>query len=167
MAAPPVTAATFVAVAGPAVPDVTDPIDPAWVDPRSSALLAIDEGTYWATVTGEGTDDSGARYVTFRLVQAFFGAACTAQFGDDSCDNDLGTLESPSGTMPMFLGAGRTTVSDPSTQQSYEISGDTLFDLVAGSTVAGAPADFLYLPFAFLLHVQGGQIVSAEQVWTP
>ena len=67
-----------------------------------------------------------------------------AQFGADSCDNDLGTLESPSGTVPMFLGASRVTVADPSTQQSYEISGDTLFDLISGATsVAGTPADFL------------------------
>ena len=147
---------------------MTDPIDPAWVDPASGTLLAIDEGTYWATVAGQGTDDSGARYVTFRLVQAFFGAACTAQFGADSCDNDLGTLESPSGTMPMFLGASRVTVADPSTQQSYEISGDTLFDLVAGATRSPVrPPTSSTRPFAYLVQVQGGQVVSAEQVWTP
>ena len=70
--------------------------------------------------------------------------------------------------MPMFLGASRITVADPSTQQSYEISGDMLFELVADPTVAvGAPADYIYAPFAYLLQVQGGQIVAAEQVWTP
>ncbi len=174
--APPVTpastsaapAAGFTPVAPPAVPDATAPIEAAWVDPESNVLLAIDDGSYWATVAGQGTDDSGVKFVTYKLTQAFFGQACITQFGDDACDNDLGTLESPSGTMPMFLGASRITVADPSTQQSYEIAGDRLFELLADPTGApDAPAGYIYAPFAYLLQVQGGQIVSAEQVWTP
>ena len=123
---------------GPAVPDATHPIDAAWVDPATQELLSVDDGTYWATVVGHGTGDGGAQFVTFRLAQAFFGDACTAQFGADACDNDLGTLESPTGTMPLFLGAGRITVADPSTQQSYAISGDVLFELIADPTAASA-----------------------------
>jgi hypothetical protein len=158
----------FVTVAGPAVPDQTDPIDPAWVDPATQELLNVDDGTYWATATGQGTADGGAQFVTFKLVQAFFGSACTARFGADSCDNDIGTLESPSGTMPMFLGSAAVTVADPTTQESYAISAQQLFSLVGDPTNApGAPAGYVYVPFAYLIHVAGGQIVSADQVWSP
>jgi hypothetical protein len=155
-------------VPGPAVPDATHPIDAAWVDPATQELLSVDDGTYWATVVGQGTGDGGARFISFRFAQAFFGDACTAKFGNDACDNDLGTLETPSGTMPLFLGASRISVADPSTQQSYAVSGDVLFELLADPTAAvGAPPGYLYAPFAYLLQVQGGQIVVAEQVWTP
>ena len=43
-----------------------------------------------------------------------------------------------------------------------------LFELIADPTAAvGAPDGYLYAPFASLLRVVGGQVVSAEQVWTP
>jgi hypothetical protein len=158
----------FVPVAGPAVPDQTDPIDPAWVDPATQELLDVADGTYWATATGQGTADGGAQFVTFKLVQAFFGSACTARFGADSCDNDIGTLETPSGTMPMFLGAATVTVADPMNQQSYAISGEQLFSFLADPTnAAGAPDGYVYVPFAYLLRIEGGQIVDADQVWSP
>ncbi len=112
--------------------------------------------------------DSGLQFVTFKLTQAFFGEACTAQFGADGCDNDVGTLEEPSGTMPMFVSAGLLTVADPTTQQSYVISGDMLVGLLSDPTGAGTLVPgYVYVPFPYLLHVTGGQIVSAEQVWTP
>ncbi|MFT3855567.1 MAG: hypothetical protein QM733_22985 [Ilumatobacteraceae bacterium] len=146
---------------------MTHPIDASWVDPASQQLLTVDDGQYWGTAAGTGTG-AGMKFVTFRLVQVFFGDACTVQFGDDGCDNDYGTLESPAGTMPMFFGAGRITVADPSTQDSYEIGGDTLAALLADPAAqVGAPAGYVYAPFAYLLQVQGGQITSAEQVWTP
>lgn len=148
---------------------MTHAIDAAWVDPATQSLLTVEDGSYWGTVVGQGIGDVGEQYLMFRLTQAFFGDACTAEFGDDSCDNDIGTLETPSGTMPLHVGAVRTTVSDPSTQQSYQVGSDVLFALVANPTAppAGAPADYLYAPFAYLVQVSGGQIVSAEQVWTP
>ena len=151
---------------GPAVPDQTDPIDPSWPDPATGELQSVADGTYWGTVVGHG--GSGPQFVTFKLTQAFFGEACTAQFGADGCDNDVATLEEPSGTMPMFISAGLLTVADPTTQQSYVISGDMLVDLLSDPTGAGTLVPgYVYVPFPYLLHVTGGQIVSAEQVWTP
>ena len=104
---------------GPAVPDATHPIDAAWPDPATSELQSVADGTYWATVR-PGTATAVPQFVTFRLTQAFFGEACTAQFGADGCDNDIGTLEEPSGTMPMFIG-GELASPSPTrrTQQSY------------------------------------------------
>jgi len=52
------------------------------------------------------------------------------------------------------------------TQQSYMVT----FDVLAGSLanpVASSADGYVYVPFPYLLHVEGGQIVSAEQVWTP
>jgi hypothetical protein len=161
-------AAPFTPTTAPAVPDITHDVDATWVDPSTQELLSVDDGQYWATVVAPGTDEGGVRFVTLRLVQAFFGDACTARFGSDGCDNDYATLESPTGTMPMFLGAGRISVADPSTQESYEIGGDTLWELLADPTAAvGAPPGYIYAPFAYLVQVQGGQVTSAEQVWTP
>ncbi|MEO5898861.1 MAG: hypothetical protein ABIR68_01870, partial [Ilumatobacteraceae bacterium] len=112
--------------------------------------------------------DSPQRFVGFKLIQAFFGAACTAKFGDDSCDNDFATLEAPTGAFPLYLGTARLTVADAVTQKSFQVTNDELFGLVGGNPpTAAAPAGFTYVPFAFLLNVEGGQIVSAEQVWTP
>jgi len=70
--------------------------------------------------------------------------------------------------MPMFVSAGLLTVADPTTQQSYVISGDMLIGLLSDPTGAGTLVPgYVYVPFPYLLHVTGGQIVSAEQVWTP
>ena len=74
--------AAFTPVPGPDVPDVTHPVEAAWVDPASQELLSVDDGD-WATVTGVCTADGGERFVTFRLAQAFFGDACTARFRAD------------------------------------------------------------------------------------
>ena len=157
---------TIAPAPGPAVPDQTDPIDPSWPDPATGELQSVADGTYWGTVVGHG--GSGPQFVTFKLTQAFFGEACTAQFGADGCDNDVATLEEPSGTMPMFISAGLLTVADPTTQQSYVISGDMLIGLLSDPTGAGTLVPgYVYVPFPYLLHVTGGQIVSAEQVWTP
>ena len=43
-----------------------------------------------------------------------------------------------------------------------------LVDLLSDPTGAGTLVPgYVYVPFPYLLHVTGGQIVSAEQVWTP
>jgi hypothetical protein len=148
---------------------MTAPIDPAWVEANGETLgTAIADGTYWASATGAG--EGTKQFITFHLVQAFFGATCTAQFADDpdACDNDYGTLESPSGDFPMFIDAATVSVADATTQKSYAVSGDELYRLVGGGVPADdAPAGYSYVGFAYLVTVHGGAIVKASQVWTP
>ncbi|MEO5723564.1 MAG: hypothetical protein ABIQ39_11195, partial [Ilumatobacteraceae bacterium] len=160
-------AVAYTDTAGPAVPNQTDPIDAAWVS-TSGALTGVADGTYWASAAGVGQGKQ--TFITFRFVQAFFGDACTKHFAgvENSCDNDLGTQEDPHGTMAMIVGTAKVTVADAATQKSYLIDGSELARLLAGKTPnAAAPADYTYVPFSFLVKVGGGQIVSAEQVWTP
>ncbi|MEO5900081.1 MAG: hypothetical protein ABIR68_08110, partial [Ilumatobacteraceae bacterium] len=76
----PAAPADFTPVAGPSVGDQTSAIDPAWLGADGVTLTTVADGTYWATLAGEG--DSPQRFVGFKLTQAFFGAACTAKFGD-------------------------------------------------------------------------------------
>ena len=135
-------------------------------------LSGVADGTYWAVASGTG--DAPQKYVDMRFVQAFFGEACRTQFGDsdDACRNDYGTLETPTGTMRLFVGTAAVTVADPSTQASYSIDVGELHRLLAPTSEpstpgAGAPEGFIFVPFAFLVRVAGGQIVTAEQVWTP
>ncbi len=171
-AAPPVAQpALYGPAPAPATPTQTDPIDPAWVQPDGT-LAGVADGSYWGVATGVG--DAPQKYVGLRLVQAFFGDACRAKFGDgdDVCRNDYGTLESPTGTLQLFVGTAAVTVSDPSTQASYAIDVAELHRLLgappgAATPGPGAPAGYLFVPFAFLVRIAGGQIVSAEQVWTP
>lgn len=162
----PAAPADYAPVAGPSVGGETNAIDPSWLGADGVTLTTVADGTYWATLAGEG--DTPQPFVNFKLTQAFFGAACTAKFGDASCDNDLATLETPTGAFPLYLATARLTVADAVTQRSFQVTNDELFGLVGGKPPgAAAPAGFTYVPFAFLLTVQGGQIVAAEQVWTP
>lgn len=155
----------------PATPNATDAIDPASVQADGS-LSGVADGTYWGVASGTG--DTPQKYVDLRFVQAFFGEACSAQFGGsaDACRNDYGTLETPTGTVRLFVGAAAVTVADPSTQASYAIDVAELQRLLASplgtaTPHVGAPEGYIFVPFAFLVRVAGGQIVTAEQVWTP
>ena len=60
------------------------------------------------------------------------------------------------------------SVADAATQQSYQISGAELNELLlGGEPPAGAPADYLYSGFGYLVTYEGGEITRLEQWWTP
>ena len=110
----------------------------------------------------------GASYVTFRLVQAFFGAGVhravrrgqlrqRPRHAGVAGGHDADVPRRRAGSPWPTRARSRATRSAATRCSSCSPI----------RPVAGAPADYIYLPFAYLLHVQGGQIVSAEQVWTP
>ncbi|MBI4884239.1 MAG: hypothetical protein HY826_09320, partial [Actinobacteria bacterium] len=130
----------------------------------SSGVLA--DGAYWVGYNGgeKLTPD-----VT--VYQAFFGAECISKAAEvgDECLNDIFILDPPTrdiNDLP-FATDVHLTVSDSNTQLSYWISPDELVQIRASSPSAGAPAGYGFVPFAFLMTVQGGEIVKFEQVWTP
>lgn len=161
-------ARAYAPVPGPTLPEVTTAIDPGWLQADGRTLGRVADGAYWAEVTGTGTGPR--QFVELRLIQAFFDDACTARFGtgDDACNNDYGILEQPSGLFPAFVDTPYVTVVDEATKESYAVGGAELYSLAAGRAPgSGAPRDFLYVPFPFLVTVEGGAVVRLEQVWVP
>ena len=177
-AAPP--AATTPATAAPATPAPTTPAPPTRnlydqvdgpsvpsgrTDPFvSSGVLA--DGVYWVRYNGGETLTPD-----ITVFQAFFGQECIDQATavGDECLNDIFVPDPPSrdiADLP-FANDVFLTVAAEDTQLSYWITPDELRTIRSGSpSVADAPGG-IFVPFAFLMTVQGGAITKFEQVWTP
>lgn len=154
------SAGEYIPVAPPVVPGSTMKIS---TDDRRA------DGLYFAWVTGGS--QLPARTIVFELVQLFRGAECVAYFGvtaDDACAGDYGIETVPTVPVEVVPGNQFITVVDAATQQSYRVSGAELYELILGGVPsAGAPADYLYSGFGFLVTYEGGQITRLEQWWTP
>ncbi len=151
----------------PAVPDRTAAIDPAWVEDNGETLgTEVADGRYWATATGVGEGERP--FVSFDLSQALFGPTCTAVLGPDGCANDYGVVAEPHGELPAFVADLATVTVVDERQRNYAIDGTELRRLVAGQPPsAAAPAGYAFVAFPFLVTVDGGRIVKAEQIWVP
>jgi hypothetical protein len=159
----------YVTVAPTPVPQQTQAINPAWLESNGETLgTDVASGTYWATVGGVGV---GAEpFVDFDLSRAFFGAACTQQFGADvdSCANGFGVAQDPHGTLPAFKSKLAIVTVVGSDQRNYAITADELIALIGGTPPADeAPDDYQYAAYPFLVTVSGGAITAARQIWTP
>ena len=144
----------------PAVPDRTAPVDPA-------TTTAGADGEYWAQLTGWSAGEPQSLLI-FRLTQALFAETCLAELGDDGCPNGFGVVEQPSKLVdvPVEQLAEVTVVTQQ--QQNYAITGAELFALAGGGTPSPeAPEGFELGEFPFLLTVQGGEVVAAQQIWVP
>jgi predicted small lipoprotein YifL len=145
----------------PAIPSRTAPVDPDVTPPA--------DGDYWATLQGAGTPDQGS-FLTFELVQAFFGEDCLGQFPDepDRCVNDIGVLDEPSVQFDTPA-ASITTASVVAVDQvNYAVTGDELVRLALGEAPATPEGvDFTYTPFPFLVTVRDGVAIRAQQIWQP
>jgi hypothetical protein len=143
--------------------------------PSQTAKVAGDnslpDGVYYATVGESGDPAPPAGSIEFEIVQLFRGDACTAHFGSDdpdACNDDYGVETNPTIDRPVPVADVYITVSDASTQNSYRISGDELASLLQGDPpAAGAPQDYTYSAFGYLLTVKGGAVTRLEQWWTP
>jgi predicted small lipoprotein YifL len=145
----------------PAIPSRTTPVDPDITPPA--------DGDYWATLNGAGTPDQGA-FLTFRLVQAFFGEDCLAQFPDDpdACANDIGVLADPSVLFDTPAASIATASVVAVDQVNYAVTGDELVRLVLGEPPATPEGvEFTYTPFPFLVTVRDGVAIRAQQIWQP
>ena len=159
--APPVTTPSlslYDEVAPPTAPGGhTDPF-------ASSGVLA--DGVYWVQYNG------GEKFTPdITVMQAFFGDECesAASAAGEECLNGIFVLSDPSrdiADLP-FADDVYLTVADGSTQLSYWITPDELVTIRGSSPSDGAPDDFSFTPFAFLMTVEDGTITKFEQLWTP
>lgn len=155
-------ASNYTEVSPPKVPSVTAAV---------SADNSHPDGVYYATAT-EGTDtQSSAGTVMFELTQLFRGDDCTKHFGaenQDSCLNDYGVEAEPTATIAVPLTDQYISVSDAATQKSMKISGIELYSLIHGDVPsAGAPSEYTYVGFGYMMTISGGKVTRLEQWWTP
>jgi hypothetical protein len=158
----PALAGQYAEVAPPSIPDVSAQV-------TSAATQA--DGVYYATVTESGDPPPAAGEVVFELVQLFRGDACTQHFAgeEDACINDYDVETDPTATLAVPLtGDVYVTVADALTQKSLEITGTELYSLLHGDDPsAGAPEDYTYVGFGYVLTISGGRVTKLEQWWTP
>jgi len=167
--AAPVTAApTTAAPAGPGLYEqVSPPSVPAdHTDPFDSSGT-LGDGRFWVVYNGGETLTPD-----ITVLQAFFGAECTtqAEADGDECLNDIYIRGNPSrdiDNLPFAPNALLSVADANGPGVSYAITPDELRTVRAGSPADEAPDSFDYSSFAWLMTVQGGQIVKFEQVWTP
>lgn len=145
------------------------------VVPAQTAAIRADnthpDGVYYATVTEGGDPPPADGSVVFELVLLFTGDACATHFGpedEDSCVNDYGVETDPTSTIEVPLADEYITVADAATQESLKISGAELYGLLHGDDPSvGAPEDYLYSGFGFIVTFAGGEVTRLEQWWTP
>lgn len=125
----------------------------------------LPNGVYWAQYSG------GEKFTpTVALREAFFGDACVTEATKDgaTCEDDIYIPDTPDREIDLTLASNvKLTVSDATTQKSYQITPDELVRIRASSPSAGAPDNFSFTPFAFLATVSGAKVTKFEQVWTP
>jgi hypothetical protein len=167
--AAPVTAApTTAAPAGPGLYEaVTPPVMPAGSTEAFVPSGALANGRYWVVYNGGETMTPD-----ITVLQAFFGSECTAQAAadGDECLNDIYIRGNPSrdmNDMPFAPNALISVADANGPGVSYAITPDELRTVRAGSPSDAAPDTFEFVTFAWLMTVQGGQIVKFEQVWSP
>jgi hypothetical protein len=171
-------------VDGSSISDEYVKVSPPTVPTTTAAVHADNshpDGVYYATVTEDGDPPPADGSVVFEVVQLFVGDDCTEHFGADdeeACVNDYGVETDPTATLEVPLtGADDVgqdsivpyiTVTDAATQDSLMISGAELYGLIHGEDPSpGAPEDYLYSGFGFLVTLSGGVVTRLEQWWTP
>ena len=159
------------------VPSTNPTTPPALYKPVSPPTLPKDHttevpadgdlpnGVYWAQYSGGGKFTP-----TVALREAFFGDACVTEATKDgaTCEDDIYIPDTPDREIDLTLATNvKLTVSDATTQKSYQITPDELVRIRASSPSAGAPDNFSFTPFALLATVSGAKVTKFEQVWTP
>ena len=150
------------------------PVDSPTVPARTQAVKTDStkpDGVYYATVSEGGDPPPAEGSVVFEIVQLFVGDACIDHFGaddEDACVGDYGVETDPTAVLELPLGDQHITVVDAATQQSYAVSGAELYRLILGDTPAeGAPPDYVYSGFGYLVTFENGTVTALEQWWTP
>lgn len=145
------TVAPYDRVGVPAVPDRTRPV----VDG------SIPDGDYWATAIIAA--DGG---LTARIAQALFDPTCTEELGADECSAGFAVIDTPAVELTIDPADLVTVSVVASDRRNFSIDGAELLALVSGSTpTSGAPDDYAYVAYPFLLAVRDGRAVEARQIW--
>lgn len=147
------TVAPYDRVAVPAVPDRTRPV----VDGQ------LADGDYWATALV--TVDDGTR-LSARIAQAVFEPTCTAELGAAACADGYAVIDTEVVELaiePTELVAVSVVADD---RRNFAIDGAELLALVSGAApAAGAPDDYAFVAYPFLVAVRDGRVVEARQIW--
>lgn len=150
--------ATWEHVPAPAVVDQTD--DVVVVDGK------LADGTYWGTAARV----SGSDEVVFRVTKARFGAFCEAWAAEQGraqgCLNDYDVESDPAALAAVADGAAVSVAEPEGPGTNRSINPSTLSHLLAGDNAA-APTDYLFVPFPFIVVVEDGVVVEAQQFWVP
>ena len=138
---------------------------PAVPDRTAAVTTPLANGDYWAELV---TVDAAGATLTFDLAQALFADACVEELGADECPNDFGVVAEPHvelASPALSLTSGSVVAQS---RQNYAVTADELIRLASGDPPsAGAPDDYAYVPFPFLVTVADGAVVQARQIWVP
>lgn len=126
----------------------------------------LPDGRYWAVYHG---GEVGQPFLT--IMEAYFGEECVARAEavGEECLNDVFVPVEPTRDLKdlRFADDAFVSLADVRTAQSLQVS---TAELVAASTGApgdGAPVDYEYVPFPFVMTIVSGDIVAFEQLWLP
>jgi hypothetical protein len=127
----------------------------------------LQDGNYWAEIAR--VQKSGD--IIFQLYKARFGATCIAWAKEngleESCMNDYSVENAFENFFVGFSENARVSVAQQDMPgKSYRITQADLLAAMEGQ-VEGAPEDYDWVPFPFLVHVANKEVVSAEQFWVP
>jgi len=149
---------------------------PTWVAAAPPQVSVTDEvllegadlvaGTYWASVASVSGDDA----IVFRIGRARFGKACDLwaeqNLLEDGCLNDYAVETYPEAYAALSDRA-QVSVADPTGPgRNLAVDATTLHRLVRGEDVR-TPEGYAWVPFPFVVVVDGGIVVDARQLWVP
>ena len=147
-----------------------EPVDaPAWPRGHSDGFAAsgtLADGYYFVLYNGGET-----LMPDVTVYQVFTDSECETQAAahGEECLNGYYVPSDPYrdiSDMPFATGVF-LSVAHSSTQQSYWITPEELVTIRASSPSGGAPSDYSFTPFPFMMTVEGGQITRFEQLWQP
>ena len=146
------TVAPYDRVGVPAVPDRTRPV----VDGP------LPDGDYWATEI-IAVDGAG---LAARIARALFDPTCTAELGAEACADGYAVIDAPATELaidPADLVAISVVDDD---RRNFAIDGTELLALVSGAApTAGAPDNYIFTAYPFLVAIRDGRVVEARQIW--
>ena len=127
---------------------------------------ALPDGQYWGTLRVVlGTDT-----IVFELMQARFGETCEQWATDngmaEGCPNDYWVDDSVSQIVSADDVPSVSVAEQSGPGTSYRINGTTLERLARNDDV-NMPDGYLWTNFPFIVTIEGGRIVSADQFWVP
>ena len=128
---------------------------------------SLQDGKYWAEIARvQKTGD-----IIFQLYKARFGDTCFAWAKEngleESCMNDYSVENAFENFFVGFSENARVSVAQQDMPgKSYRITQADLRAAMEGR-VEGAPQDYEWVSFPFLVHVANKEVVSAEQFWVP
>jgi hypothetical protein len=132
--------------------------------------LDLPDGAYYVVIDRADAGPPPKLDVTIYQLLTGPDAIAAAQADGQGLDSDVYVRPVPAATRQLALGpALAISVAQPDRPDvSFAVSGAELARLVAGAPPGpSAPGTYRYVPFPFLVTVEGGVPVRVEQLWSP